>query len=215
MKKRIVKIIILVVIYILTVGYIFYIYPRHSEEDYIKKENDFPIVEIQDLNNKIKNLKFDNISRDDYKIDNFATIKTNIFNKKVTVTITLDNITRKYILSSLNNVVSTRSSLNQKNNSHITYLLTEDYKVYKIVDDLAKVKTDENYIGIPKNMGLINVESIAINQDGKFSLKNKDSNEPCVYIKTKDGRLFSDEKLKDKTQIVEVIQKQDNSKKKK
>ena len=216
MKRKIVKTIILIIVYFLTVGYIIYIFPRYNEENYIKKENDFQIVEIKDLKTKFDLLKFDNKTRDDYKVDNVATIKTNIFNKKVTVTITIGNVVRKYILSTLDNVISTRSSIDSESNTHITYLLTEDLKVYKIVDDLAKVKEDENYMGEPKDMGLINVSAIAINQDGKFSLKDKENNKPCVYIKTSDGRMFSDEVLKEKTSLVEVVEKvSENTKKKK
>lgn len=210
MKKKI-KTIILLVVYLLTFVGLFFVTPRYNEEDYIVKENDYPEVEIKDLTKKFEELDFKNKTRDDYKEENIA-IKSNIFNGRVTVTISMGDEHKKYILEDIDNVISTRS--NYSEGSQVTYILTEEGIVYKIVDELDKVKETDDYMGKPVDMGLINAEAIATNTNSDFHLNDKNEHTSCnVYIKTKDGRMFTNESFLEGSKIVELIEQKEQTNK--
>lgn len=210
MKKDKVLTILLVFLYLVSVGIILYVTPVYDEENYIVKENDYTVVEVKNLADKISNLDFKNKTRDDYKLDGVGSVKTNIFNGKVTVTLTINGKTYKYIVGSVLNVVSTRSNIS-KDGKHVTYMLTGEGKVFRIEDDLKEVIETENYKGTAKDMGIINVLAISINQGDKFSLDGRNKEEdikPSVYILASENRLFTDEKLSEKQNgIVEIVLK--------
>lgn len=219
MKKDKIKTIVLFVVYLITVGVILYVRPIYNEENYIKRENDYTIVEVRNLDKKIENLNFDNKTRDDYKLDGVGTVKTNIFNGKVTVTMTIDGKIVKYIVSSIPNVITTRSNISS-DGICVTYILTSEGKIYKLEDNMKEAAAStEEYNGTPKDMGIINVSAIAINQGDTFSLDGRKKSEdikPSVYIKASENRLFTDEKLSETQKgIIEIVLKDETNAKKK
>ena len=207
-KSNKVVTIILIIVYFISVGVLIYVTPKYNEEDYIKKENDYKVVEINNLNEKISKLDFKNKNRDDYKKGSYA-IKSNIFNGKVTITMTINDKQVKYIVSSIDDVISTKSNISYEGSGkQITYILTKGGKVYKIVDDFKKALETEEYKGNPKDMGIVNAESIAVSHD-EFSVYDKAvESVPCVYIKASEGRIFTDETGSIKEVIEKVIEKE-------
>ena len=71
---------------------------------------------------------------------------------------------------------------------------------------MDKVKSNKEYKGTLKNIGIKNATQIAVTDN--FSLNdNPFVISPIVYIKTSDNQIFTDELLLDNESIVEVIEK--------
>ena len=71
---------------------------------------------------------------------------------------------------------------------------------------MDKVKSNKEYKGTLKNIGIKNAIQIAVTDN--FSLNdNAFVISPTVYIKTSDNQTFTDESLLDNEAIVEVIEK--------
>ena len=86
------------------------------------------------------------------------------------------------------------------------YILTADGSVYKIIDEMDKVKSNKEYKRTLKNIGIKNAIQIAVTDN--FSLNdNAFVISPTIYIKTSDNQTFTDESLLDNEAIVEVNEK--------
>ena len=71
---------------------------------------------------------------------------------------------------------------------------------------MDKIKSNKEYKGTLKNIGIKNATQIAVTEN--FSLNdNAFFISPTVYIKTSDNQIFTDKLLLDNEAIVEVIEK--------
>ena len=164
------------------------------------------VVEIEDLGTKIKKLSFINKKQDFYNKSSIVSINTSITSGKVSVTIKIRKAKRTYEVEGITNAIGIHT--NAYDTLHITYILTEDGKVYKLEDDLHNVETTEGYKGEAHDLGLVNVVKIAVSKKLKFKLNNNlEKIVPCVYIITDDDRIFTDESFIEGKTIVELVEK--------
>ena len=168
--------------------------------------NNFPVVKINKLSEKLSKLNFDNkteATNDDG--DGVADIVAHINNGGVVVNI-LNGENTSYVVDGINNAVSLGVGLSvQGNGTLVTYILTGNGKVFKIEDDLNNVK--ENYKGTAIDLEVTDATAIAV-VDNNFNLDDEaQTTLPTVYIKTKDGRVLTDEtSLTSTSKIVEVVE---------
>ena len=203
---------ILFVILIITIGIIIFLAksdvlkPKDKEPEVIIPNSGYKTFEVEGLETKLKKLSFSNKKQDFYNKSSKINVNTNIKSGKVSITIKYDNVKRTYEVDKIENAVGVHT--NAANYKHITYIVTEDGKVYKIEDDLNTVKETENYKGEAVDLGLTNVVKIAIDKSLKFKINSElTAITPCVYIKTDDDRYFTDESIYEGEKIVELIEK--------
>lgn len=214
MKKKRDRIInaILFVLLILSIGIILYLTksdvlkPKEEVIPEVKPNSGFEVFEVENLQSKINKLSFVNKKQDFYNKSTKVNVNTNITSGKVTITIKFDKIKKSYVIDNIDNAICVHT--NVSNTTHTTYILTEDEKVYKVEDDLPTVKTTDNYKGEAVDLGLVNVIKIAVDKTLKFKINSELKKVvPCVYIKTDDDRVFTDEAIIEGKQIVELVEK--------
>jgi len=206
---------ILICVWILTVSVILFLTKsnifKEKEEtiEEVKINDGYQIYEVENLEKKFNKLSFVNKKQDFYNKTTKYTINTNITSGKVNVSIKFDDIKRVYEIDNISNAKSIHTNVDTTGDGvHITYILTEDKKVYKVEDNLKEVKEKEDYKGNAEDLGLTNVDSIAIDKNLKFKINDGlETIVPCVYIKTDDGRYFTDEKIIEGKNIVELVEK--------
>ncbi|MBR4178213.1 MAG: hypothetical protein IKR57_02550 [Bacilli bacterium] len=175
--------------------------------------NNFDKVAVTDLNNKLSKLDFNNKTTSHSSEDEWLVLDAKIADGKVEIKINItegeeEKIERVYTVEDINNAVSVGSGISVQGSGFADfYILTEDGKVYRIEDEISEVKKDVNYTGLPKNMLINNAVSIAV-VDSSFNLAdNAETTIPTVYIKTNDGRIFTNEPINEQQGLIEVIEK--------
>ncbi len=220
MKKKRERIInaILFVILILSIGAILYLTksdilkPKEEVPEVVIPNSGFPVIKIDDLQNKFNKLTFINKKQDFYNKSSIVNVNSSITAGKVSITIKVRNAKRTYEVDGIENAICIHTMV--LNTSHVTYILTEDGKVYKIDDNLPTVEKTDGYKGEAKDLGLINVVKIAVDKKLKFKLNDiLDQIVPCVYIISDDGRMFTEEKFKEGASIVELVENKKEVKK--
>ena len=218
MNKKREKIInlILVFVFILSIGVILFltkskVFNKNGgsapKEEEIKINEGFEKVEVKDLENRLNALNFAYKKQDYYNKTTSATINTIIADGKVSVTMKCCSIKRAYSVMNVENAISVLTNVNVLDGgTHVTYILTEDGKVFKIIDKIKEVKEDENYIGTAKDLGLTHITSMATDKNLKFKLGNELGSDINVYMKSDDGRYFTDEKFNNNEEVVELIE---------
>ena len=173
------------------------------------KNTEVNVVIVNFLGSRATNfLSIENELKDNSKV----TYTIIDFGGKVSITIKVRNAKRTYEVDGIENAICIHTMV--LNTSHVTYILTEDGKVYKIDDNLPTVEKTDGYKGEAKDLGLINVVKIAVDKKLKFKLNDKlDQIVPCVYIVSDDGRMFTDEKFKEGASIVELVENKKEVKK--
>lgn len=210
-RNRIINAILFVTL-VLTIGIILYLTKSNflKPKDVIVEEekiNDFKIFEVEELDSKLNKLSFSNKKQDFYNKKDNINVNVTISSGVVSVSIKIDKIKVSYKIEEIKDAICIHSNVYK--NHHITYILTGSGKVYKIDDDLNEVKNTEYYNGKAIDLKIMNATSIAIDKNLKFKInKDLDNIVPCVYIKTNDNRIFTDEKIIDNENIVELIEKE-------
>lgn len=170
-----------------------------------KSLNNYKEVKIENLNSKISKLDFNSKIISTSGVDDEVPFSINIVsNKEIKITHNYANVSYSLYME---NAISVGSAFSvQGNGSAIFYVLTANGSVYKIEDDMAKVKTNSSYTGNAVNIGVKGATQIAVTDD--FSL-NDDAitTNPTVYIKTSDSKILTDEDLLDNEKIVSVVEK--------
>lgn len=185
---------------------------NQNESNNTVTKNNFDVVKVDNLNTKISSLNFDNKTSDEIVEEDFLTVKANINDGKVTVNLNIteggSTIERSYTVSSITDAKGVRTGISVEGNGFaVIYILTNSGKVYRIEDEIGEVKTNANYLGTAKDMLIEEaVEMTAVSES--FSLRdNVERVTPTVYIKTKDGRFFTDEPINDQQGLIEVVEK--------
>ena len=178
-------------------------------------ENDFEKVEVSNLNTKLSSLDFSLKTKSESNEEEWLTLTSEIVDGKVTNTITIneggesvETITRSYTVEDVENAISVGTGISVQGNGYADfYILTSNGEVYHIEDEIGEVKATSNYIGMAKNMNIKQAASIAV-VDQSFNLSDTaETTTPTVYIKTNDGRIFTDEPIKFQDELIEVIEK--------
>lgn len=214
MKKDKIINLILIFVFILTIGVILFLTKSKAfnnnttpTEEEVKINEGFKKVEVKDLKNRLNALNFASKKQDYYNRTTIATINTIIADGKVTISIKSGSKKVAYSAMNIDNAISVLTNVNIKDGgTHITYILTEDGKVFKIEDNIKEVKETTDYVGTPKDLGLTNITAIAMDKNLKFKLGSEEVIEPCVYMKSDDGRYFTDEKMSGTEEVVELVE---------
>ena len=205
--------ILLVVAYVITLAIIIFltksnVFNKNNDEDAVEviPNSGFEKFEVKDLETQMKKLTFVN-KKQDY-IQGSVTLNSSISSGKVTISIKSKTSKKEYVVPEIEDAKSIGSYIiTTPDVTHISYILTESGKVYKIVDDIKTVNETDNYVGTPNDLGLTNVDSIAVDHKLKNTLlEDKTAVKPFVYIKTDDSRYFTDEELIAGKDIVELIE---------
>ena len=202
---------ILFVILILTIGIILFLTKSNvfhkndnKEEEVVKIPNSgYEVYEVEDLNNKIGKLSFTNKKQDFYNKSSKYTINTIITSGHVKITIKIDSTKVEYEVENVENATSVATNVYK--NTHVTYILTKDGIVYKVQDDLDKIKDIKDYKGSANPLGLTNIVKMAIDKNLKFKVNSELKDVvPCVYV----NRVFTDESIIEGKSIVELVEKE-------
>ena len=214
--------ILLIVVYIITLAAIIVlvktnVFTKDTSNEIVEPvipNSGFEKVEIKDLETKMKKFSFVNKKQDYIKENTITTLNSNISSGKVTISVKIRDQKKEYVVPEIEDAKSIGSYLVlEGSGTHISYILTESGKVYKLVDSLSDIKGTENYVGTPKDLGLTNVVSIAIEHNMKNSLlEDKTKVQPFVYIKTDDNRYFTDEALLEGKEVVELVEQKEEVK---
>lgn len=174
-------------------------------DDTNKVLNSYKEVKITNLNSKMSKLDFNSKTISTSGVDDEVPFSINIVsNKEIKITHNYANLSYSLYME---NAISVGSAYSvQGNGSAVFYVLTADGSIYKIEDDMSKVKTNSSYTGNAINIGVKGATQIAVTDN--FSL-NDDAvtTNPTIYIKTSDGKILTDENLLDKEKIVSVVEK--------
>ena len=162
-------------------------------------ENNFERVAISNLNDKLKQLNFNNKTVDSKHEEEWVKVDSKINSGRVTISILFedtDNIERSFTVENIENAISVGTGISvQGNGSSRTYILTSDGKVYYVDDEFDSILNNENYKGEIVDTNISGASAIAV-VDENFSLSDiSESSEPTVYIKTNDGKIYTDEYL--------------------
>ena len=162
-------------------------------------ENNFERVAISNLNDKLKQLNFNNKTVASKYEEEWVKVDSKINSGRVTISILfedIDNIERSYTVENIENAISVGTGISvQGNGSTRTYILTSDGKVYYVDDEFNSVLNNENYKGEIVDTNISGASAIAV-VDENFSLSDiSEATEPTVYIKTNDGKIYTDEYL--------------------
>lgn len=162
-------------------------------------ENNFERVAISNLNDKLKQLNFNNKTVDSKYEEEWVKVDSKINSGRVTISILFedsDNIERSYTVENIENAISIGTGISvQGNGSTRTYILTSDGKVYYVDDEFNSILNNENYKGEIVDTNISGASAIAV-VDENFSLSDiSEATEPTVYIKTNDGKIYTDEYL--------------------
>ena len=213
-KGLIITLSIIVVILGLSIGMYALLYNDEKMENRIKNdvknnkekaevprnvENNFERVAISNLNDKLKQLNFNNKTVDSKYEEEWVKVDSKINSGRVTISILfedIDNIERSYTVENIENAISVGTGISvQGNGSTRTYILTSDGKVYYVDDEFNSVLNNENYKGEIVDTNISGASAIAV-VDENFSLSDiSEATEPTVYIKTNDGKIYTDEYL--------------------
>ncbi|MDY6071410.1 MAG: hypothetical protein SPI44_00805 [Bacilli bacterium] len=170
-----------------------------------EKVNNYKQVKILELSNKLKKLDFTSKRTATAGVDDENPFSISIVSDKE-IKITHNYAGVSYNLE-LENAISVGAGFGAQGSGEANfYILTADGSVYKIIDEMDKVKSNKEYKGTLKNIGIKNAIQIAVTDN--FSLNdNAFVISPTIYIKTSDNQTFTDESLLDNEAIVEVIEK--------
>ena len=167
--------------------------------------NNYPIVKIKDLNTKLSNLDFTNKTTARSGDSEEMPFSISFNGNKVTVN--FESYNKTYSLD-VDSPISVGAGLSiQGSGSATFYILTSNGKVYEIEDSMSNVENNSNYVGKLVDMGISNASSIAV-VDRNFNLsENAQTTLPTVYIRTTDGKVFTDEiGLLNGSKLVEVTE---------
>ena len=210
-KDRIINAILFVVL-ILTIGIILFLTksnvfkPKEEVPEVVIPNSGYEVFKVENLTNKMNKLSYSNKKQDFYNKSSKINVNTSISAGKVTVTLKIKGKKVVYDVDNIGKAIGVHT--NAYGTTHYTYILTEEGKVYKIEDDLNVAKNTENYKGTAVDLGLTNVVKIAIDKNLKFKINNELKEiVPCVYVKTDDNRYFTDEKIIEGKNIVELEEK--------
>ena len=170
-----------------------------------EKVNNYKQVKILELSNKLKKLDFTSKRTATAGVDDENPFSISIVSDKE-IKITHNYAGVSYNLE-LENAISVGAGFGAQGSGEANfYILTADGSVYKIIDEMDKVKSNKEYKGTLKNIGIKNAIQIAVTDN--FSLNdNAFVISPTIYIKTSDNQTFTDESLLDNEAIVEVNEK--------
>ena len=170
-----------------------------------EKVNNYKQVKILELSNKLKKLDFTSKRTATAGVDDENPFSISIVSDKE-IKITHNYAGVSYNLE-LENAISVGAGFGAQGSGEANfYILTADGSVYKIIDEMDKIKSNKEYKGTLKNIGIKNAIQIAVTDN--FSLNdNAFVISPTIYIKTSDNQTFTDESLLDNEAIVEVIEK--------
>ena len=203
---------ILFIILILTIFAILYLTksdvlkPKEVVIPEVIPNSGYKVVEIEKLEKKLNKLSFVNKKQDFYNKSSNININTTIVSGKVNISIKIKKKKRTYKIEEIDNAKAIHT--NVYNNTHISYILTEDGKVYRVEDNLSEVKKTEDYKGTAVDLGLTNVVKIAVDKRLKFKMNSELKKiVPCVYIVTDNNRVFTDETFIEGEKIVELVEK--------
>ena len=214
------KIIIVLVAVVILIGIIIGIFlitnkkpeqkPVVVEEKIIPEKYEYSKYKVDYLNTKMSKLDFSNIENDKATNSGFTTYSIEIDLNKVKVTIELNEekyIKRTYTIDSIKKPISVgiEGSVEGKG-LLVAYILDSGGQVYKITDDIGEVRKDEKFTGKAVKLNVNTAESISVPHT-KLSLQDNPTYvRPRIYIKTKDGKILTDEVLfKDQQGIIEVV----------
>lgn len=170
-----------------------------------EKVNNYKQVKILELSNKLKKLDFTSKRTATAGVDDENPFSISIVSDKE-IKITHNYAGVSYNLE-LENAISVGAGFGAQGSGEANfYILTADGSFYKIIDEMDKIKSNKEYKGTLKNIGIKNAIQIAVTDN--FSLNdNAFVISPTIYIKTSDNQTFTDESLLDNEAIVEVIEK--------
>jgi len=175
-------------------------------------DTNYKKVEISNLSSKLSNLSFENRTFDSASEVDFVSTNINIDFGIVNVSTIIEeednNIVRSYTVDGINDAVSVGAGVSvQGSGSVVFYILTASNKVYSIIDNIEDVKLNNDYIGLAKDMGVVNAEKIAVVYEDFNLSDNANITKPTVYIKTTNGKILTNENLLEGNEIVEVVEK--------
>ena len=184
--------------------------PVVVEEKIIPEKYEYSKYKVDYLNTKMSKLDFSNIENDKATNSGFTTYSIEIDLNKVKVTIELNEnkyIKRTYTIDSIKKPISVGIEGSVEGNGLlVAYILDSDGQVYKITDDIGEVRKDEKYTGKAVKLNVNTAESISV-PHSKLSLQDNPTYvRPRIYIKTKDGKILTDEILYEgQNGIIEVV----------
>ena len=203
---------ILFIVFILTILAILYLTksdvlkPKEIVIPEVIPNSGYKVIEVEKLEKKLNKLSFVNKKQDFYNKSSKININTSVTAGKLNVLIKIGKVKKTYTVDELEKIICVHT--NVYDNKHISYILTEDGKVYKIEDDLSIVKKTDDYKGEAVDLGLTNVVKIAVDKKLKFKINSElKTIIPSVYIKTDDNRVFTDEVFISEEKIVELVEK--------
>ena len=193
-KSKNMLIIALVCVILLIVVILIFKFGKGSSNNPDNGETSYETLKIDHLNDKLSMISFSN--QDYYEIaESNVTILTRVEENHVSVTYTFnDNTTRKYTVSSIPNILSLGCGFTADGKIARTFFLTKTGKVFMLEDKLDDVKSNGTYEGQPVDMGFDNATEIFV-ANGNLVLNDQPYSEPAVYIKTSDGKMYTNEKL--------------------
>ncbi len=203
---------ILFIVFILTILAILYLTksdvlkPKEIVIPEVIPNSGYKVIEVEELEKKLNKLSFVNKKQDFYNKSSKININTSVTAGKLNVLIKIGKVKKTYTVDELEKIICVHT--NVYDNKHISYILTEDGKVYKIEDDLSIVKKTDDYKGEAVDLGLTNVVKIAVDKKLKFKINSElKTIIPSVYIKTDDNRVFTNEVFFPEEKIVELVEK--------
>ena len=208
--------IILVVLIVLIVGVVLYFLLNKKEEvkpvntEVVKEKYEYDKIKVDYLNTKINKLDFSNKTKDKVSKDGFVVLSIEIIAKQIKVTIELNEnvyINRYYTIDNIKNPISVGVEMNVHENGFlVAYILDSEGQVYQIVDNISNARNDTKYVGTAVKMKVNTAEAICVPHESISLQDNPLSVNPRVYIKTRDGKILTDEVLSSEyTGVIEVV----------
>ena len=159
-------------------------------------------VKVPNLEKKLSKLDFKNTTNDVYSSKKSEPkLEVNVEQGYVAVLYTLKSGVEGYEVPNMTNAVSAKVTYSsQGKGAAVTYILTEDGKVFKLYDNFAELDKAGKLV----QLNVKDAKSIAV---GNMTLKdNAYVSYPTVIIKTIDNKVLTDDtNLSDGKSLVEVI----------
>ena len=161
-------------------------------------------VSVSNLDKKLSKLDFDNTRQSIYKADESEPeLRVNVEQGYVAVYYKLASDNKGYEVPNMTSAVTAKITYSaQGSGGAVSYILTNDGKVYRLYDDFANLDD----VGNLEELNVKNAKSIAV---GNITLKdNAPLSYPSVVIKTTDNKVLTDDpNLTSNHVLVEVVNK--------
>ncbi len=194
-KKNTILIILVCVIALIVMAIAFKLGMKSTDEEGPKDDTpSYEVLHVNQLSDRLSMISFSH--QDYYEIaEANVTMLSKIENAHVSVKYTFDgNLERSYTVSSIPNILSVGCGIFADGTAARTYFLTKTGRVYILEDNLDSVKANEAYEGNPIDTKISNATEIFV-ANGNLMLNDKPYNEPAVFVKTSNGKLYTNEKM--------------------